>query len=210
MFDSAEDFKEAWSQRIKDFDRRESQSSQESQMQLFSHQLICGNGYLVCKKLEGLIKDVFSFADISDGNGNEIERVISSDTISAKLSIASSSIHTEEKQIENKPSQESLIIPIDDIPITQNATAEELNAVSSNAFESTPHQEVSPIIKTSTGIIAKGTKQSQTNRPRKRSIPVPPKASTIQAVDTNGVRLTDFYPTFASIFPVAYNQLGLK
>jgi hypothetical protein len=59
---SEKEFTKAWRQTIRTFDQLVNNSPEEDQKKLFSTHVICGNGYMVCKKLEDLIKDVFSVA----------------------------------------------------------------------------------------------------------------------------------------------------
>jgi hypothetical protein len=59
---SEKEFTKAWLQTIRTFDQLVNNSPEEDQRKLFSTHVICGNGYMVCKKLEDLIKDVFSVA----------------------------------------------------------------------------------------------------------------------------------------------------
>jgi hypothetical protein len=214
-------------------------SDEGSEKELFSNCPVCGNGYIICKKIEDLIKDVFSHPFIplshpprAGGNSFTPPRTLNEISISSQLKIdddINSSVTPSRNSSVAYSDSSSLHhceLPSVDGVLTDQITSSDVE----RSFN--PSERLSENADTAA---ERGTLQDKEickviSKPQSREsilIPKPPsmekgkrnlvKEKTASAVTTvipvSGDRklsLLEFYPNFCMLFPATYNQLGTR
>lgn len=120
-------FLSAWIQRVHSFDANASSYDEGEEKLLFTNQSICGNGYMICKKVEDLIKDVFIRLSATIPPVSELV-VTSTDATRSYLISQGSIVSRLKTELKEIPFQENTVVELEQnlVEIQQNHVSEEV------------------------------------------------------------------------------------
>ena len=231
-------FLSAWIQRVHSFDANASSYDEGEEKLLFTNQSICGNGYMICKKVEDLIKDVF--IRLSTTIPPVPQLVVPSTDATRSYLISQGSIVSRLKtELKEIPFQENIAVELEQnlVETRQNHVSEEVEGDAVNILQSEKlenrergengmvnfddqlhgnYDSDKVILPTSDLVPSSDNKSklglSKGRRANKTAVPkvITNAKRSLQPLENsnNGANLIEFYPNFGMIFPVAYHHIG--